>query len=516
MHEGMGDADGALSPGARRLVFGGLMLALTLPAFDLLILSTAGKDIVDDIGGEIIWMFIAYQITLVATMPLYGKLGDLYGRKRTFQAAIVLFVLASMIAGVATTPLTLVIGRALQGIAGGGIIGQAQAVLADIVPPRERGRVAWVSPTVWSVASMIGPFIGGFFVDHLTWRWVFFINGPAGLLAFVLIGVAFNVPSARVNHRLDLLGALLMVGAVALLSFAVSTGGESYAWTSPVIMLSLILGAVLSVLFFVQEQRALEPVFPFHLLRDRIVAVCTANAFCIGAANFGVAVFLPLFLRVVVGVSATEAGLSLLPMSLAITLASTVVGRRITRTGRYRWYPIVGTTLFAAGIYLLATLDQNSTRLDVWTFTAIAGFGSGIASPVLMLAMQNAVGHEDVGVVSSLAMFSRTIGQVFGPAIGGTLMAARFEQHVRRFVDRDTFETLDTKQLRTETKTIDDLAEPVRGQVVHAFRIAVNDAFRFAALVSALGIVIAAFMRTRPLRQTIIDREPAHSVSAIE
>jgi MFS family permease len=203
-------------------------------------------------------------------------------------------------------------------------------------------------------------------------------------------------------------------------------------------------------------------------------------------------------------------------MSLAITLASTVVGRRITRTGRYRWYPIVGTTLFAAGIYLLATLDQNSTRLDVWTFTAIAGFGSGIASPVLMLAMQNAVGHEDVGVVSSLAMFSRTIGQVFGPAIGGTLMAARFEQHVRRFVDRDTFETLDTKQLRTETKTIDDLAEPVRGQVVHAFRIAVNDAFRFAALVSALGIVIAAFMRTRPLRQTIIDREPAHSVSAIE
>lgn len=495
-------AGSTVTASQRRTVFAGLMLATALPAFDLLILSTAGKAILDDLGGELIWMFIAYHITLVASMPLYGKLGDLYGRKRTYQTAIVLFVVSSMVAGLAVNPTMLIIGRALQGVAGGGITGQSQAVVADMVPPRERGRYAWLTPTVYAVASMAGPFIGGFFVDHLSWRWIFFVNAPAGALAFVLIGMAFKVPTPRVQHRLDFAGAALLVGAVTLLSFVASTAGESYSWTSSVVIVAGSFGALLAVLLVLQERRAPEPVFPLHLLRDRIIAVCTITTFCIGAANFGMAVFLPIFLQVVNGVSATEAGLALMPVSAGITLTSIVVGRAITRTGQYRWYPLCGVVVFGVGVFMLSTIGQDTSRWTVWSYTFCAGVGTGIASPVIMVAMQNAAAYKDLGVVSSLGMFGRTIGQIFGPAFGATLMAVRFQTHLDRLVGSAAAE-LDAKQLRTETSTIDDLPEPVRAQVIEAFRRAVNDSFRLAAAFCVAGAIAAAFMRARPLRESV-------------
>ncbi|HEX7095990.1 MAG TPA: MDR family MFS transporter [Acidimicrobiales bacterium] len=492
-----------LTPGRRRMVFAGLMLATALPAFDLLILSTAGKDILDDLGGELIWMFIAYHITLVASMPLYGKLGDIYGRKRTFQTAIVLFVASSAIAGLAVSPGMLIVGRALQGVAGGGITGQAQAVIGDIVSPRERGRYAWLVPTVYAISSMTGPFIGGFFVDHLTWRWIFFVNAPAGLLAFTLIGIAFNVPVTRIAHRLDISGAALLVVSVTLLSFVASTAGESYSWGSPIIVVAAVAGAVLAAVLVVHERRTIEPVFPLGLLRDRIIAVCTATTFCIGAANFGMAVFLPIFLQVVTGVSATEAGLALMPVSAGITLASWLVGRLVTATGRYRWYPLLGVVVFGTGMFLLSTIGQETPRTALWSYTFITGFGSGIASPVIMIAMQNAVGYDDLGVVSSLGMFGRTIGQVFGPSFGATLMATRFDSHLDRLVDASARARLDAAHLRTETSDIEQLEEPVRSQVVQAFRLAVNDTFRLATAFCVAGALIALFMRTRPLRASV-------------
>jgi EmrB/QacA subfamily drug resistance transporter len=495
--------DPVVTPAQRRMVFAGLMLATALPAFDLLILSTAGKDILDDLGGELIWMFIAYHITLVASMPLYGKLGDIYGRKRTFQTAIVMFIGASMVAGLATSPAMLILGRALQGVAGGGITGQGQAVIADIVPPRERGRYAWIVPTVYTVASMLGPFIGGFFVDNLSWRWIFFVNAPAGITAFVFIGLAFRVPTPRVEHRLDFLGSALLVGAVTLLSFVASTAGENYSWDSPVVLVSAALGALLAVALVVQEQRAPEPVFPLRLLRDRVVAVCTGTTFCIGAANFGMAVFLPIFLQVVQGTSATRAGLALMPVSAGILLSSWVVGRTVTRTGRYRWYPLAGVAVFGAGVFMLSTIGQDTPWWMVWVYTFVAGIGTGTASPVIMIAMQNAVPYRDLGVVSSLGMFGRTIGQVFGPAFGATLLAIRFEAHLDRLVDANARLGLDGKRLRTETKTIDDLPEPVRAQVVEAFRLAVNDTFRLATVFCIAGVVVASFMHARPLRSSV-------------
>jgi EmrB/QacA subfamily drug resistance transporter len=503
MSGGPAPTDGPVSPRQRRMVFAGLMLATSLPAFDLLILSTAGKDILDDLGGELIWMFIAYHITLVASMPLYGKLGDLYGRKRTFQTAIVMFIVSSMIAGLAVNPAMLIVGRALQGVAGGGITGQGQAVIGDIVSPRERGRYAWLVPTVYAVASMLGPFLGGFFVDNLSWRWIFFVNAPAGAVAFVLIGIAFRVPTPRVEHRLDFLGAGLLVGAVTLLSFVASTAGESYSWDSPIVFVAGGFGALLAIGLVLQERRAPEPVFPLHLLRDRIVAVSAGTTFFIGAANFGMAVFLPIFLQVVCGLSATRAGLALLPVSAGITLSSWLVGRSVTRSGRYRWYPVTGVAIFGVGVYLLSTIQQDTAWWMVWIYTFLAGVGSGTASPVIMIAMQNAVQYRDLGVVSSLGMFGRTIGQVFGPAFGATLMAVRFESHLDRLVDGASRASLDAKELRTETKTIDDLPEPVRDQVVEAFRLAVNDTFRLATVFCIAGLVVAAFMKTRPLRASV-------------
>lgn len=504
------DGDGAVGARERRMVFAGLMVAMLLPALDLLILATAGRAIADDFGstGHITWIFISYQLMLVASMPLYGKLGDLYGRKRTFQTAVALFVVATIAAGLSPSFLALVVARAVQGIAGGGIIGQAQAVIGDIVPPSERGRYAWITPTVWTVAGMIGPFVGGFFVDHLSWRWAFFIKIPAGVVAFVLIGIAFKVPARRVHHDLDVLGAACMVGAVGSLAFVVSTGGETFAWTSPVIVGLLVAGVGLAAAFVWVEGRASEPVVPLAFFRNKVLTVASITTFSIGAANFGMAVFLPLYLQVVKGQTATVAGLSLFPTSVAIVITSFVVGRRVVATGYYRWYPLLGCAVFTSGILLLSTLQTDSPVWHAFAYTFVAGAGSGIASPILVLAAQNAVRYEDLGVASSLALFWRTMGQVFGPAIGGTWWVARFDSLLGSRLEPQQYASLDVDELRNETTAIDALAEPLRSEVLDVFRQALLETFTLGAALAAIGIVSALFMRQVPLRTTVRN-EPA-------
>jgi EmrB/QacA subfamily drug resistance transporter len=507
--------DGAVSARARRLVIAGLMLALMLPSLDLLVVSTAGKAIADDIGklSQLSWLFISYQLTLVAFMPLFGKLGDIYGRKRTIQSSIVLFVVASVFTGLATNFPMLVLGRALQGVGGGGISGLSQAVIADIVPPRHRGRYAWITPTVFTVVSMLGPLLGGLFVDHLSWRWIFFINLPLGIIAWFFIAVAFQVPVNRVRHQVDLFGALLLVVAVSAIVFAASTAGEQFAWTSPVIIGMTAGGLAVGAFFVLFETRTAEPVFPLKLLRDPLIRVCTATTFFIGSANFGLAIFLPLFLQVVSGASATQAGFSLMPTSIGIIISSAIVGRSISKNGRYRWYPLIGMIIFSGAIFQISLLNRGSPQWHAWVATFLTGVGSGTASPVLMVAVQNSVRHDDVGVASSLAMFCRTMGQVLGPAFATTLWITRFDTNVRRLVPADTLATLDIEDLRNNSETIKGLAEPTHTQVVESLRLGINSTFRFAAALSAVGIITSLFMQSRPLRGTI--RESSTSDQAV-
>jgi EmrB/QacA subfamily drug resistance transporter len=497
--------DGAVSARTRRLVITGLMLALALPSLDLLVVATAGKAIADDIGSlsQLSWLFISYQLTLVAFMPLFGKLGDIYGRKRTIQSSIVLFVAASVFTGLATNFPMLILGRALQGIGGGGITGLSQAVIADIVPPRHRGKYAWITPSVFTITSMLGPLLGGLFVDHLSWRWIFFINLPLGVVAWFIIAVAFQVPSDRVRHHVDIVGALLLVVAVSAIVFAASTAGDQFEWTSPIVIGSTLGGLAVGAVFVLYETRQNEPIFPLKLLRDPLVRVCTATTFFIGSANFGLAIFLPLFLQVVNGASATRAGFALMPTSIGIILSSALVGRQISKNGRYRWYPTVGMVIFSAAMFQISLLSRSSPEWHAWLATFLVGVGSGTASPVLMVAVQNSVRYEDVGVASSLTMFCRTMGQVLGPSFATTLWITHFDANVHRLVPPDKLAGLDVEELRSNSKTIRDLAEPTHTQVIEALRLGINDAFRFAALMSALGIITSLFMKSRPLRGTI-------------
>jgi EmrB/QacA subfamily drug resistance transporter len=422
---GMGGGPVRLEPRRVRLVIGALLLGMLLAALDQTVVSTALPTIVGDLGGasHIAWIVTAYLLTSTVSTPLWGKLGDLYGRKGFFQASIAIFVGGSIMSGLSQTLVMLIAFRAVQGLGAGGLIVGAQAIVGDVVAPRDRSRYQGLFGAVFAVTTVIGPLLGGFLTQQASWRWVFYLNVPLGVLALAVTAAVLPGNLSRVQQVIDWWGSGLLTLAVTALVLLASLGGVTYPWRSTPIFLLGALGLVLLVAWGLVERRAAQPILPLGLFANRVFSAASAVGFVVGFALFGAVTFLPVFLQVAKGTDPTISGLELLPLMAGLLATSIVSGLLISRWGRYRFFPIVGTALMALGTYLLSTVHATTNDWTMYAFMAVMGLGIGGVMQVLVIAVQNAVAYEDLGVATAGATFFRSIGGSFGTAIFGAIFA---------------------------------------------------------------------------------------------
>jgi EmrB/QacA subfamily drug resistance transporter len=486
--------------GTRHLYWalGALMLTMLLAALDQTIVSTALPTITSDLGGlnELSWVVTAYLLTATASTPIWGKLSDLYGRKLMLQISVVVFVVASALAGLSQNMTELIATRALQGLGGGGLMVLVMAVIADLIPPRERGRYVGLFGGVFGIASVIGPLLGGFFTEHLSWRWIFYINLPLGIAAFLVIGSVLHLPRLRTEHRIDWLGAVLLVIGVTSLLMVTVWGGNEYAWSSPEILGLSVLGVVALVAFVWQELRAPEPMVSMDLFRNRVFTITSGIGFVTGFAMFGSIVYLSIYLQVVNGSSPTVAGLQLLPLMAGILVTSILSGRLITKTGNYKPYPIIGTALATIGLMMLSQLGGSTPYWQIAIGMLVLGAGLGNVMQVLVLAVQNSVDPRDIGTATSGSTFFRSIGGSFGTAVFGAVWAARLASEMAKIMPAGSSDADPT----TSMANIEALPPDLQNEVLAAFARAIDTTFLVAVPIMALAFVLALFVPQVELR----------------
>jgi EmrB/QacA subfamily drug resistance transporter len=496
-------------------IFSGLLLGMLLAALDQTIVATALPTIVGDLGGleHLSWVVTGYLLASTASTPLWGKLGDLYGRKRVFLSAIVLFLAGSALCGLSRNMAELIVFRAIQGLGGGGLMVTSQGIVGDILPPRERGRYQGLFGAVFGVTSVAGPLLGGLFVDHLSWRWVFYVNLPVGAVALAVTVVTLPSLAQRVEHAIDYLGTAVLAAATTCLILLTSLGGTLYPWGSVQTIGLAVAALVLFAAFVEVERRAAEPVLPLHLFGNRTFSLTSAIGFVVGFAMFGSVMFLPLFMQVVKGVSPTESGLRLLPMMVGVLTMSTLSGQLISRWGRYKMFPMIGTPIMALGLFLLSRMDAQSGLLQMSVAMLVLGLGLGMVMQVLVIAVQNAVPYRDLGVATSGATYFRSIGSAFGVAVFGAIFANLLGTNIQRFLPAAALPPgFDLSVVQANPAALQQLAPAIHAGVVQAYVASLQPVFLAAVPFALLAFVLTCFLREVPLRQTTRTADPGETL----
>ncbi len=486
------------------IIISALLLGMFLAALDQTIVSTALPTIVADLHGasHLAWVVVAYLLAATVSTPLWGKLGDQYGRKFFFQAAIVIFLCGSALSGLSRSMGELIAFRAIQGLGGGGLMVGAQAIVGDIVSPRERGRYQGLFGAVFGVASIIGPLLGGVFVDQLSWHWIFYINLPIGAVALAVVAVQVPGNLRRVHHVIDYLGAAVLVFSASFLVLFTSLGGTTYAWGSPTIIAFGVTGVVLLVIFVFVERRATEPVLPLHLFSNRGFSVTSVVGFVVGFAMFGAIVYLPVFFQIVHGESPTTSGLRLLPLLVGLIICSTGSGIVISRTGRYRAFPIAGTALMTVALVLLSQVGVGTSLLVAAIYMFVLGVGLGCVMQVLVLIVQNAVPYPELGVATSGATFFRSIGGSFGTAIFGAVFSNVLVGNLVRHLGHARLPTGLSSSSVTPA-ILDRLPQAVHHGIAAAYAESIQTVFLIAAPIGAVAFLAAWFIPQVELRRGV-------------